>query len=75
MDGEGAGANLRELRLARGWTQEDLERRSGVSRRTICYLESGRVKAQAPTRKKLLAALGFEWSRHVDVFGPLGSER
>jgi len=75
MIGESAGANLRELRLARGWTQAQLAARSGVCGRTICGLESGRVKARATTRKKLLAALGLEWARHVDTFGPLGSGR
>ena len=70
--GESAGVNLRELRLARGWYQCQLARKSGVSRRTIWGIEAGRVKARAPTRKKLLAALGFEWARQADVFGPLG---
>ena len=75
MVGESAGANLRELRLARGWTQEDLERRSRVSRRTIHGIEAGSVRPRAPTRKKLLAALGLEWNRQADVFGPLGPGR
>jgi len=30
---------LKELRLKRGWTQQELARRSGLGRRTISYLE------------------------------------
>lgn len=71
MIGQSAGANLRELRLARGWTMEDLERRSRVSRRTIWGIEAGRVSPRATTRKRLLRALGVEWVDQADTFGQL----
>ena len=34
---------IRLKRIARGWTQEDLSRESGVSRNTIVKLEKGDI--------------------------------
>ena len=65
------GSALRTLRLERGFTQESLERRSGVARRTISYIECGHVSPRAPTRKKLLAALRVDWAEQRSVFGDL----
>jgi transcriptional regulator with XRE-family HTH domain len=62
---------LRELRLANGWRQIDLARRSRVSSRTISSIETGAVKPRAPTRKKLLRALSVHWQAQSIVFGPL----
>ncbi len=33
--------DVRVLRAARGWTQDELSRRSGVCRSTICRIERG----------------------------------
>lgn len=32
---------LKEIRWRKGWTEGDLQRRSGVSRSTICEIENG----------------------------------
>ncbi len=41
------GAQLRELRRARGWTQAELAERAGVSRKFVIDLERGqRVRAE-----------------------------
>jgi transcriptional regulator with XRE-family HTH domain len=32
---------IKELRKARGWSQDELAARSGISRRTITYWETG----------------------------------
>jgi transcriptional regulator with XRE-family HTH domain len=37
------GAVLRDARVGRGWSQRDLERRSGVDQTTISRLENGRL--------------------------------
>jgi transcriptional regulator with XRE-family HTH domain len=66
---------LRELRLANGWTQPQLAKRSGVSKRTIAYIEAGTVRPQAPTRKRLLRALSVHFDNHPLVFGPLKGKR
>lgn len=40
--------SLRDLRKARGWTQEDLAIELGVSRQTINALEAGRYDPSLP---------------------------
>lgn len=46
------GATIKELRELRGWSQRELSRRSGVSRKTLASYESGDCN---PTLKKLCA--------------------
>jgi len=53
------GAELRRLRLERGWTQAELARRAGLTRQTINYLEQDRVSPRFNTLEKLLTALGI----------------
>ena len=48
------GYKIRNLRLAKGMTQEELAKKSGVSRGTICALENGVNKT---TSTKTLLAL------------------
>ena len=50
------GAELKEKRLARGWTQEQLREVSGASVRAIGALELGRSVAPE-TRQRITAAL------------------
>lgn len=53
------GAALRTARTSKGWTQPQLEERTGVSRPAIARYESGR-RAPPLTEALLLAnALGF----------------
>lgn len=55
------GYKIRELREREGLTQEQLSRRSGVSRATIWGLESGSDKVTTTkTLNKLAIALGVE---------------
>jgi transcriptional regulator with XRE-family HTH domain len=49
------GHQIRVLRGARGWTQEDLAGVSGVSTRTIQRIESGTTNASAATKASLAA--------------------
>jgi HTH-type transcriptional repressor of puuD len=48
------GSLVRERRLAKGWTQRDLARAAGVSRRTVQYIESNRVKPHVSTLRRLI---------------------
>ncbi len=51
---------LRELRERAALSQEDLARKSGVSRATIADLEADKRPARPSTRRKLAEALGVE---------------
>ena len=53
------GKTVRRLREKRGWTQEQLARKTGLNRVSIAYIEVGLRKAPTiSTRKKLAKALG-----------------
>ena len=54
---------LRELRLARGWSLEDLAARSGVSRATLSRTENGQVSPTAAVLGRLCAAFELTMSR------------
>lgn len=55
------GALLRQARLATGLSREELAEYSGVSVRTLCYIESGRTrKPYRRTVQVLAGALGLE---------------
>jgi transcriptional regulator with XRE-family HTH domain len=70
-----ASSALRVLREARSFTQLALARRSGVSARTICAVESGRSPGRMDVRRRLLHALNVPFAEHRCVFGPLAGER
>jgi transcriptional regulator with XRE-family HTH domain len=44
------GARIREVREAKGWTQQELGARIGTSRATVNALENGRIKRLGPQR-------------------------
>jgi transcriptional regulator with XRE-family HTH domain len=66
---------LKGLRAARGWSLDELARRSAVSRATLSRLENAEVSATASVLGKLCAAHGLTMSRlmHLveDDFAPL----
>jgi transcriptional regulator with XRE-family HTH domain len=56
---EADGVKLREIRLDRGYSQEELHRLTGISRDTISRLETGdRPNPHPRTLRKLAEALG-----------------
>lgn len=67
---------LRSLRAERGWSLEELARRSGVSRATLSRLENAEVSATASVLGRLCAAFGLTLSRLMHLvegegFAPL----
>lgn len=54
---------LRALRAERGWSLEELAKRSGVSRATLSRLENAEVSPTASVLGKLCAAYGLTLSR------------
>lgn len=51
---------VRELRLARGWTQVELARRSRIHPADLSKIEAGRVVPYAPQVRRLARALGVK---------------
>lgn len=50
---------LRQYREEKGWTQDELARKAGVSRVTICMIENGKLKtSKTDTLTKIADALG-----------------
>lgn len=58
------------LRLAADLTQSELALLSGVSLRAIQTIEARHVGPYMDTRRRLLAALDVQFSRHREIFGP-----
>ena len=54
------GSNVRALRLARGWTQEELAERSGFSQHYVSSLETGRRNPTVVTLFEIAQALGTQ---------------
>ncbi len=53
------GANLREAREAKGWSQEELAHRCGVHRTYVGSVERGEYKVTILTLRKFTKALGI----------------
>src|SRR5882672_8001349 len=66
---------LKDLRAERGWSLDELARRSNVSRATLSRLENAEVSPTTSVLGKLCAAYGLTMSRlmHMveDDFAPL----
>jgi putative transcriptional regulator len=45
--------NVRDRRAERGWTQQDLAQRLGVSRQTVIAIENGRYDPSLPLAFKI----------------------
>ena len=63
MDGRRVGVKfcIRTIRKRTGMKQEELARRAGISRITLCGLESGRItNTQTKTLERIAAVLGVE---------------
>lgn len=65
---------IRVARQDRGWTQEELAKKAGVSPRTVHAVENGRICRQT-TKRQLLAALGVPWELRDEYFVPLRTVR
>ena len=54
------GENIRVLRLARGWTQEELAQRLHLTRQAVGHYESGRTVPDIDTCRRLAEVFGVE---------------
>lgn len=56
------GNHVRELRTARGWSQEEFADRCGINRSHMGEVERGQVKATLGTLKKIAKGLDMTLS-------------
>lgn len=64
---QAVGARLKELRKARGFTQDEVARRTGIDQRHISKLESGTYDPRLSTIVRIAEALGARIHiRHPD---------
>jgi SOS-response transcriptional repressor LexA len=57
------GKRIREMRKARGWTQDELEERSGISRNFISLVENNRKGISVANIERIAEALGISISQ------------
>ena len=68
---EGVALRVRELRLARGWSQDQLAVESGLSKDGISRIERGDRIPRLDTLEEIAVALGISLPQLVDVGEPL----
>jgi transcriptional regulator with XRE-family HTH domain len=71
------GLTLARLRRARGWSQEALALRAGLSQRHVSFLETGRARPGQGSLAKLAQALALKaWEQRalLQTIAPLASE-
>ena len=54
--------NLKEERLKKGLTQQQLSEKVGITRQTISHIECGRIKPSIKKAKAIADVLEIEWS-------------
>lgn len=68
------GWRVRSLRRARGFTQEDLAERSGMSVDAIRRIERGAFSPSLKTMGKLCRGFGISLRTLFETFGPTGPD-
>ena len=57
---------FKRTRKEKGFTQEELAAKIGVTRQHIGLIENGVVAPSVEVAKKIAAVLGFDWTRFYD---------
>lgn len=57
-----ASSIMKERRLARGLTQEQVASLAGVDRTTITKIENGTLRPSVKTAQKIAQVLDFDWT-------------
>lgn len=57
---------LKELRLAKGMTQNDVSKFAGISQPTYCNIENSERRPSVKMAKKIGAVLGFDWTKFYE---------
>lgn len=67
------GQRIRAARIRRAWRQEDLAARSGLSRKAIEAVESGKLTTAMGTYLQVLWSMGLD--RELDLLADPGLDR
>ena len=59
---QSASSIMKERRLARGLTQEQVAKLAGVDRTTITKIENGTLRPSVKTAQKIAQVLDFDWT-------------
>ncbi|WP_324825124.1 helix-turn-helix transcriptional regulator [Sinanaerobacter sp. ZZT-01] len=62
---------LKQERLNRRWTQEDIARKLGISKQTVCNWEKGRRFPRRPVLDNLEKLFGLNYR---ELFAPVSDE-
>lgn len=57
---------LKEERLKKGLTQQQLADILGITRQTISHIECGRIKPSIDNAKAIANVLGFKWANFYE---------
>ena len=57
---------LKEERLKKGLTQQQLADILGITRQTISHIECGRIKPSIDNAKAIADVLGFKWENFYE---------
>ena len=57
---------LKEERLKKGLTQQQLADILGITRQTISHIECGRIKPSIDNAKAIADVLGFKWANFYE---------
>ena len=57
---------FKRTRKEKGFTQEELAAKIGVTRQHIGLIENGVVAPSVEVAKKIAAVMGFDWTRFYD---------
>jgi len=68
------GKNLKELRLKRGWTQEELSKKLGVSNKMISFYELGTREPSRKTLIRLTEIFGISVEDLISEEGPIRND-
>jgi transcriptional regulator with XRE-family HTH domain len=72
---ETLGARVRELRLARGWSQQRLADETGLCKDAVTRIERGTRKPRLETLKQIAAAVGLPLTKLIDFDETAPQER
>ena len=67
MDRDELGIRISKLRIAHGWSQQDLANQVSISKSQICHIENGERQPSLCVLQKLVRTLGTTYEYLLDA--------